>query len=116
MYTAADWQRLWNTAAKEGVILADSLAQRRKERRRLQKEYEHARDGLPASVRRDGTPGTRKEVKSDPEKAQRILEQLERWVADPEVDDVELSKPWRERAHTLAEEPPEQLWAWVCSI
>ena len=26
--TAADWQRLWNTAAKEGVILADSLAQR----------------------------------------------------------------------------------------
>ena len=89
--TAADWQRLWNTAAKEGVVLADSLAQRRKERRRLQKEYEHARDGLPASVRRDGTPGTRKKVKSDPEKAQRILEQLERWVADPEVDDVELS-------------------------
>ena len=39
------WKRFWTAAADEGTLIADARATRRKERRRLQKEYELALSG-----------------------------------------------------------------------
>ena len=40
-----DWKRFWTAAADEGTLVADARATRRKERRRLQREYELALSG-----------------------------------------------------------------------
>ena len=72
---------------RNALIKADTLTSRRKERRRLEREYEFARDGRPASKNDLGQPGKRKAVPSDPEKARRIKFQLDRWVVNPDEDD-----------------------------
>ena len=86
--TPADYKRLWNTTAMEFVIRSDTLTVRRRERNRLQKEYERAQNGQPASVKKDGSAGMRKAVPADLVKAARIKAQLDRWVLDP--DEIEV--------------------------
>jgi hypothetical protein len=58
-YPPADYKRLWNTSAMEFVVRSDTLAVRRREPNRLQKKYERARDGQPASVQKNGSAGKR---------------------------------------------------------
>ena len=86
--TPADYKRLWNTTAMEFVIRSDTLTVRRRERNRLQKEYERAQNGQPASVKKDGSAGKRKAVPVDLVKAARIKAQLDRWVLDPAESDA----------------------------
>ena len=43
--TSSDWKRYWEANAMEPVILADTLASRRRERRRLEKEWKLALQG-----------------------------------------------------------------------
>ena len=86
--TPADYKRLWNTTAMEFVLRSDTLSVRRRERNRLQKEYERAQNGQPASVKKDGSAGKRKAVPVDLVKAARIKAQLDRWVLDPAESDA----------------------------
>jgi hypothetical protein len=74
-----DWKRFWTAVADEGTLVADARATRRKERRRLQKEYELALSG------RKETKSGKKAIPKDMVKAARLKHQLDHWYdVDPE--------------------------------
>ena len=75
-----DWKRFfWTAAADEGTLVADARATRRKERRRLQKEYELALSG------RKETNSGKKATPKDMVKAAWLKHQLDHWYdVDPE--------------------------------
>ena len=73
--TATDWRRFWNATAAEPVLRADIRATRRKERRRLQREWQQACQGKPASSKWAAIP-------PDLVKAASLRRQLDAWVDD----------------------------------
>ena len=83
--TATDWRRFWNATAAEPVLRADTRATRRKERRRLQREWQQACQGKPASSKRAAIP-------PDLVKAASLRRQLDAWV-DDDCDDGEGDSP-----------------------
>ena len=77
----SDWKRYWDAAAAEPVLLADTLATRRKERRRLYKEWQLAINGKAATKKR-------KARLPDLLKASVLKHQLDEWKDDDDAQEV----------------------------